>query len=354
MGATKPTVKVFPSSGDASVMHPSRYAVTQCAVYLDTIAKSNLSGTIRNDSALTGTVSGTIDTNTLTGVGTLFLTELAVGNYIQVGSDVRRVASIQSDLILTVAEDWSATTAGVSAVEFISTVTGTSTLFLTEVTPLLSAYPIVRLNAGGYVAQVLSVTSDTELEIKIEYNADTDQDFLLAASTDSTFKHYATVYLGDADSAELTFEQDETELGGMAKKYADVYRGDSKAMLNVEAVQLSDEVAAKMDTRVGLDISATTGEILGGIIRENKGTQDSDNFIQVTLVEFDGGAETSETKRILDIYKVSPKYEIKRSWKDGEKQVATVSFRAYSDESKVDASGRPTFAGWGAYDDLIF
>jgi len=334
-------------------MHPSRYAVTQCVVYLNTEPQSNLSGTIRNDSALTGTVDHTTGENTLAGTTTTFTSELSVGNYIKVGSDVRRVVSIQSDTALTVDSAWTTTGTGASAVEFLTTVTGTSTLFTTEVTPLLSQYNIVRLVSGGYVAQVVSVASDTELEIKIEYNEDTDQDFLLAADTDSTVKPFLALYMGDADSAELTFEQDETELGGMAKRYADVYRGDSKGMLTVEAVQLSDEIAGYMDTRVGLNVDDTTGVIGGGIIRENKGTLDSDNFIWVTIVEFDEGAESSSAKRILSMTRVSPKYDIKRSWKDGEKQVATVTFRVYADDSRIDANNRPTFAYWGDGDSLI-
>ena len=69
--------------------------------------------------ALTGTVSGTIATVALTGVGTLFLTELAVGDWIQTDpagvGDIRQVATITDNLNLTVTAAWSATVVGVFA-----------------------------------------------------------------------------------------------------------------------------------------------------------------------------------------------------------------------------------------------
>ncbi|MFZ5390909.1 MAG: hypothetical protein ACOZAJ_01385, partial [Patescibacteria group bacterium] len=71
--------------------------------------KGNLS------SALTGTVSVTINTATVTGVGTAFTTELAVGDSIKIGSEIFTVSAIGSATSLTLDSNHLAGASGVTA-----------------------------------------------------------------------------------------------------------------------------------------------------------------------------------------------------------------------------------------------
>jgi hypothetical protein len=66
--------------------------------------------------ALTGTVSTTNTSGTVTGSSTVFLNEVAVGDVIRVNSTYRKVTAIASNTSLTISPAWSiANTSGVSA-----------------------------------------------------------------------------------------------------------------------------------------------------------------------------------------------------------------------------------------------
>lgn len=65
--------------------------------------------------ALTGTVSATNTSTTVTGSGTAFLTEVAVGDVLHINSTYRKVTAIASDTSLTVSPAWAvANVSGVS------------------------------------------------------------------------------------------------------------------------------------------------------------------------------------------------------------------------------------------------
>ncbi len=73
----------------------------------------NLKGTLT--SALTGTVSVTINTAAVTGSGTLFTTELATGDSIKIGSEIFTVSAIASATSLTLDSNHTAGVSGVIA-----------------------------------------------------------------------------------------------------------------------------------------------------------------------------------------------------------------------------------------------
>ena len=84
----------------------------------DTDTMFNAAGT-----ALTGTVAKASGTSTLTGTGTAFTTELAVGDFIKVGTEVAQVSVITSDTALTVNYSWTATASGVAATKLATRIT---------------------------------------------------------------------------------------------------------------------------------------------------------------------------------------------------------------------------------------
>jgi len=61
-----------------------------------------------------GTVSSTIGSPTLTGVGTLFTKELAKGDYVVVGSETRTISNITSDTTATITTNFTTANSGVS------------------------------------------------------------------------------------------------------------------------------------------------------------------------------------------------------------------------------------------------
>jgi len=74
-----------------------------------------------------GTATVTSGSNTVTGVGTVFNTQVRAGDSIMIAGQLRTVQSVTNDTTLTVTSNWSANTNGASAIKAISTtLTGTS------------------------------------------------------------------------------------------------------------------------------------------------------------------------------------------------------------------------------------
>ena len=102
----------FQSAAGANLM----YILDSGNVGIGTTAPGGLlalRGTL--SSALTGTVSVTINTATVTGVGTAFTTELAVGDSIKIGSEVFTVSAIASATSLTLDSNHLAGASGATA-----------------------------------------------------------------------------------------------------------------------------------------------------------------------------------------------------------------------------------------------
>lgn len=68
--------------------------------------------TIRANTSITGTVTGSSGANTLTGTGTTFVTELFPGAFLQLGAQVRQVVSISNNTSLTVSSNFSGAVSG--------------------------------------------------------------------------------------------------------------------------------------------------------------------------------------------------------------------------------------------------
>jgi len=97
-------------SANASVIRARPTSTTEISANYP-ITKISDSGTIK-----TGTVSVTTGQSNVTGVGTSFNTEYALGDYIKIGTvsgtNIRRITSITNSTLLTVSTSWGATLAG--------------------------------------------------------------------------------------------------------------------------------------------------------------------------------------------------------------------------------------------------
>jgi len=72
-------------------------------VYINSVYSSDFTADVVEELAnLTGTISTSSASNTVQGIGTRFLTELAIGNYINVGGSTHRVTAVTNDTTITV------------------------------------------------------------------------------------------------------------------------------------------------------------------------------------------------------------------------------------------------------------
>ena len=75
-------------------------------VYINDMYSSDFTADVVEELAnLTGTISTVGASSTITGIGTRFLTQLSVGNYINVAGDTHRVTSITADTLISVSPD---------------------------------------------------------------------------------------------------------------------------------------------------------------------------------------------------------------------------------------------------------
>jgi len=90
------------------------FDITSAAVTIkdpSSVAKVTGAAMVVDDAALTGSVSVTQNSTAVTGTGTLFTTELSVGSVINIGGVCNTVASITSDTALTLTRTYTAATA---------------------------------------------------------------------------------------------------------------------------------------------------------------------------------------------------------------------------------------------------
>lgn len=161
----------------AAERHTADGSQTTFQTDIDYAAFSNYNWLVRKRSdsrgAITGTVSVTAASKTVTGSGTAFDTECHVGEKIIVGTQVREIASIASATSLTTTLAFDTTAAGATATAQVdgksgltgtvavtsgsAAVTGTSTVFTEQVA---AGEDIV---IAGNLYTILEVTSDTAL-----------------------------------------------------------------------------------------------------------------------------------------------------------------------------------------------
>lgn len=150
---------------------------------------------LRNDT-LQGyaTTSNPSSVGTVTGVGTIFTTQVRAGDVIMIGGQLRTVLAVQSDTQFTVTAVWSpaisvnsaikvinttltgtvaatirgATTGVISVTNGSATITGVGTAFTTEATYSASGTASVvgrTININGRLRQITAIASDTSMTV---------------------------------------------------------------------------------------------------------------------------------------------------------------------------------------------
>lgn len=167
-----------PSSGEAVFTVAAQYdlisdgvsgpvALTGTATYTRYRA---LTGTIAFP--LSRNVTGTVAINgkVVTGTGTLFTTELKVGGNVSYNGETRAIESITSDTTLTVAQAFSDGGTGLTLQTDNLTVTGTGTLFTTELAVGDTLY--VDINGQRQGRTIAAIDSATSLTLASGFTAD--------------------------------------------------------------------------------------------------------------------------------------------------------------------------------------
>lgn len=115
------------------------------------------------------------------GSGTLFTTETSVGSFIGISGGFYLVETVASNTSLTIASPTPGPISGASAVSYDPTVTGVGTLFTTELSP----GDFVSIN--GETAQIDTIGSDTSLTLTGPLLVGASGDPIFAFGTDGTF-----------------------------------------------------------------------------------------------------------------------------------------------------------------------
>ena len=91
----------------------------------------------------------------------------------------------------------------------------------------------------------------------------------------------------------------------------------------------------------------TGGDIVSFTFGSSIGNSDQEIGRQMKIVPLIGGAETTDTLRILHIWRASPLAEIETTFDVSTQRVTKLTFNAYRDEGRLDALGRATYFGGG-------
>lgn len=117
---------------------------------------------------LPGSVLATINSAVIIGIGTSFITDFVVNDYIEVQNQAFQINSIQSDTQITLTEIYKTQTGNYTYRKTDVTVTGTGTLFKSEVA---IGDNLVVIDGGSSPNFIIkSIQSDTTLTLETPYN----------------------------------------------------------------------------------------------------------------------------------------------------------------------------------------
>lgn len=185
-----------------SVAHGAQYISTQSGNWGTGVWNKNL----------TGTISLSSGSATVTGSGTYFTTELAVGDRLVLQSAsttvVGTVSAIASNTSLTLTANAGSTTSGayakqtvqyltgtISATSGSATVTGTSTLFSTQLT--VGDRIVLQSATGTLIGTVASIASNTSLTLTANASASASGAYAKAVSTPNSSSDSVTIASGN-------------------------------------------------------------------------------------------------------------------------------------------------------------
>lgn len=312
-------VTAIPGTDGANFFGSKNMALGPCNVYYGTQLNPALTGTATNTgTALTGTIA--VSGTTVTGTGTTFTVDLAVGDYVLLGtSSIAKVTAIASATSMTI--DTSYTIGSGAAIKkAITTVTGSGTAFTTE----FAVGEYITSDGISY-AKITAIGSATALTI--------DAPSLLLNA--SAIRKFTAVNLGGVDA--VTIKISTKKVGLQEAQY-----GESDADAVVTGADASVELAI---TRSAIDrlkkimqgfvTHSAAGVYDGYGIGVSLGENDSDIVQQLTVVRIVGGIESSNPLDILHFPKSAPKTEAEWKYDAKTQRLTKAMFAIYRSPDHV-------------------
>lgn len=305
-----------------------------CNVYARTELQPLQTGTVSNLSAtITGTVAvapivGTT-TSTMTGIATTFITDLAVGQMILIGTtNQAKVTKITSDLIAIL--DRSLTvTAGATVKKALTTVTGTTTTFLTA----LKVGRGITFD-GITFGEITAIASDTSLTIALPS--------VILNST--AYRSFNAVLIGGTDATTVKFSVKKADLKKSQYGESAANRVVTGAECSIEVGMVEGSLQRLEATLQGLATKLDgSGNYTGYGLGMALGESDSDIKYQVSLVRIKGGIESSDALDTLNFPACAPQTDAEWKFDSSSQLSVKTMFNVYRDPNSVSSSGLEMF-----------
>jgi hypothetical protein len=295
-------------------------------IYLKTDIHPLEAGTVSNvSSALTGTVEvapivGT-STSTLIGTATTFIADLIVGQMVLIGASTQgKILRIDSNLSAII--DISATVAaGATIKKALTTVTGTTTTFLT------------KLNKGEGISfdgtrfgRITNIVSDTSLTI--------ESPSVLFDSV--AYRRFTAILLGGTSSTKIKYATSKAELKKSQYGESAANRVVTGETCNIEA-GVVEGTAQRYDAMLQGFLSKlnSSGEYTGFGLGSALGVNDLEIKFQITVVKLYGTVESSNPLHTITFPVCAPQVEAEWSY-DASTQLETKAmFNVYRSPDHV-------------------
>lgn len=274
-----------------------------CNVYARTELQPLQTGTVSNLSAnLTGTVAVAPDANgttsTVTGTTTAFITDLAVNQMVLIGTSQAKITKITSNTVATV-DRVLTIAAGANIKKALTTVTGTTTTFLTT----LKVGRGITFD-GLTFGEITAIASNTSLTIANP-----------SVILDSTaYRSFNAILIGGTDATTVKFSVKKAELKKSQYGESAANRVVTGAECSIEVGMVESSLQRLEETLQGLTTKKDgSGNYTGYGLGMALGESDSDIKYQITLVRIKGGIESSDPLDTIHFPECAPQTDAE--WK---------------------------------------
>lgn len=274
-----------------------------CNVYARTELQPLQTGTVSNLSVnLTGTVAVAPDANgttsTVTGTTTAFITDLAVNQMVLIGTSQAKITKITSNTVATV-DRVLTIAAGANIKKALTTVTGTTTTFLTT----LKVGRGITFD-GLTFGEITAIASNTSLTIANP-----------SVILDSTaYRSFNAILIGGTDATTVKFSVKKAELKKSQYGESAANRVVTGAECSIEVGMVESSLQRLEETLQGLTTKKDgSGNYTGYGLGMALGESDSDIKYQITLVRIKGGIESSDPLDTIHFPECAPQTDAE--WK---------------------------------------
>lgn len=296
-----------------------------CNVYARTELQPLQTGTVSNLSVnLTGTVAVAPDANgttsTVTGTTTAFITDLAVNQMVLIGTSQAKITKITSNTVATV-DRVLTIAAGANIKKALTTVTGTTTTFLTT----LKVGRGITFD-GLTFGEITAIASNTSLTIASP-----------SVILDSTaYRSFNAILIGGTDATTVKFSVKKAELKKSQYGESAANRVVTGAECSIEVGMVESSLQRLEETLQGLTTKKDgSGNYTGYGLGMALGESDSDIKYQITLVRIKGGVESSDPLDTIHFPECAPQTDAE--WKyDASSQLSVKTmFNVYRSASNT-------------------